>query len=86
MDRRLGLVKYLGKYLAKGFAEGDRELNGHRFRASLGIKVPTESLTVPPNERGNVGGFVCSELTKRAGRLGHVWDDPTKQAGWACSW
>lgn len=85
-NRRLAIVKYLGKYLAKGFAEGDRELNGHRFRASLGIKVPTESLTVPPNERGNVGLFVCSELTKRAGRLGHVWDDPTKSAGWACSW
>lgn len=85
-NRRLAIVKYLGKYLAKGFAEGDRELNGHRFRASLGIKVPTESLAVPLTERGNVGLFVCAELTKRAGRLGHVWGDPTKRAGWACSW
>lgn len=86
MDRRLALVKYLGKYLAKGFTEGDRQLNRHRFRASLGIRVPTESLTIPPHERGNVELFICTELTKRAGRVGHVWNDPTKSAGWACSW
>src|SRR5437773_3108277 len=43
----LALVRYLGKYLAKGFAES-RELNARRFRASLRIQVPTQSLLLPP--------------------------------------
>lgn len=86
MNRRLAIVKYLGKYLAKGFTEGDRELNGHRFRASLGIKVPGESLNVPEHLRRDVSEYVRSELNLRAGKVGFIWDDPKIMAGWACSW
>jgi len=86
INRRLGIVTYLGKYLAKGFAEGDRELNGHRFRASLGIKVPGESLSVPEHLRGDVSAYVRSQLHQRAGKVGFVWVDPQNMAGWACSW
>ncbi len=86
LNRRLALVKYLSKYLTKGFTEGDRELNGHRFRASLGIKVPGESLNVPEHLRSDVSAYVRAELTHRAGQVGFIWDDPKIMAGWACSW
>jgi hypothetical protein len=85
-NRRLALVKYLGKYLAKGFAEGHRELNGHRFRASLGIQVPGELVTVPEHLRGEVSAYVIGQLQQRVGSVGFVWVDQQTQAGWACSW
>ncbi|MGA9165213.1 MAG: hypothetical protein WBZ31_12225 [Thiobacillus sp.] len=86
INRRLAIVNYLGKYLAKGFAEGGRELNGHRYRASLGIKVPSESLSLPQHLRGDVSAYVRSQLHLRAGKVGFVWVDSQNTAGWACSW
>jgi hypothetical protein len=85
-NRRLSIVTYLGKYLAKGFADGDRELHGHRFRASLGIKVPAESIAIPEDMRGEVSAYLIEQLRERAGSVGFVWVDSTYQAGWACSW
>lgn len=84
--RELALVKYLGKYLAKGFNSTDRNLNARRFRASLGIEVPVEYLTVPKDERGNVTGFALTCLQRAAGSVGFVWNADDKTAGWACSW
>lgn len=85
-NRRLALVRYLGKYLAKGFAEGHRELNRHRFRASLGITVPGELVEVPEHLRGEVSAYVIGQLQERSGSVGFAWVDPQKMAGWACSW
>jgi hypothetical protein len=85
-NRRLALVTYLGKYLAKGFEEGNRELNGHRFRASLGIKVPSQSIELPPEHRNDVSQYVLDKLRARAGSVGYSWVDPQGFAGWACSW
>lgn len=83
---RLSLVKYLGKYLAKGFTEGHRELNGHRYRASHGIRVNVESVAVPENRRASVEGFALEHLKSRTGSVGFAWIDPMEMAGWACSW
>lgn len=85
-NRRLGIVAYLSKYLAKGFAENDRELNGHRYRASLGIQVPGELVEIPEHLRGEVSAYVLARLQERAGSVGFVWADPLLMAGWACSW
>jgi len=85
-NRRLALVTYLGKYLAKGFEEGNRELNGHRYRASLGIQVPSQSIELPPEHRGDVSQYVRDELQARAGAVGFVWTGEHSQMGWACSW
>jgi len=85
-DRRLLLVRYLGKYLVKGFKESHRELNGRRYRASLGIEVPMSYLTVPEECRGDVAGFALSHLVTVAGTVGFVWIADDKPAGWACSW
>jgi hypothetical protein len=85
-NRRLALVGYLGKYLAKGFAEGHKELNRHRFRASLGIKVPGELVEVPEHLRGEVSAYVIGQLQQRSGSVGFVWINQDIQAGWACSW
>lgn len=86
-NRRLALVKYLGKYLAKGFELKLRELNGHRFRASLGMKVPVEHIPIPPpGERGSVGGYVLEKLVERSGNLGFAWINEHGSVGWACSW
>ena len=85
-NRRLAIVKYLGKYLAKGFKEGKRELNGRRFRASRGIEVPAQSLTLPREYYGNVRGFVEGQLLAATGAVGFVWVAEDKPAGWACSW
>ena len=85
-NRRLAIVTYLGKYLAKGFGEDSRELNGHRFRASLGIQVPTTSIPIPPEQRGEVAGYVLDHLRAGSGTVGHIWEHPQGMAGWACSW
>ncbi|TBR08425.1 MAG: hypothetical protein EPO47_08625 [Rugosibacter sp.] len=85
-NRRLGIVAYLSKYLAKGFAENDRELNGHRYRASLGIQVPGELVEIPEHLRGEVSAYVLAQLRERAGHVGFVWVDTHIMAGWACSW
>lgn len=84
--RALALVKYLGKYLAKGFDSTDRNLNARRFRASLGIEVPVEYLTVPRDQCGNVSGFALTSLQQATGSVGFVWNADDKTAGWACSW
>ncbi|MBI3095545.1 MAG: hypothetical protein HYY97_11810 [Rhodocyclales bacterium] len=86
VNRRLAIVRYLGKYLAKGFADGERELNGHRYRASLGIQVPGEFVQIPEHLRGEVSAYVLALLQKRSGNVGFAWVDPAYQAGWACSW
>lgn len=84
--RLLALVKYLGKYLAKAFANGSRNINGRRFRSSLGIDVPLAYLTVPDEARGNSAGYALSQLMMAAGSVGFVWIADDKPAGWACSW
>jgi hypothetical protein len=81
----LALVRYLGKYLAKGFAE-DRELNARRFRASLRIQVPTQSLPLPDEFRGKAVAFAIQQLYRTTGSVGFVWESEDKSAGWACSW
>jgi hypothetical protein len=81
----LALVRYLGKYLAKGFAE-DRELNARRFRASLRIQVPTQSLALPLDFRGKAVAFAIRELYRATGSVGFVWEADDASAGWACSW
>lgn len=84
--RQLALAKYLAKYLAKGFDGESRDLNGRRFRASLGIDVPLQYLTVPVDARGNVVAFALDALKTASGSVGFVWIADDKPAGWACSW
>ncbi len=85
-NRRLSIVRYLGKYLAKGFDEENKELNGHRFRASLGICVPGVSIQLPPERRADVREYVLEQLRIHAGSVGFVWADRQDLVGWACSW
>ncbi len=85
-NRRLALVKYLGKYLAKGFQEADRALNGHRYRASLGIQVPCKTIELLPEFADDVPQFAQDVLRVHAGSVGHVWKDESGLMGWACSW
>ena len=85
-QRALSLVAYLGKYLAKGFLEGNRELNGRRFRASLGIQVPAVSVTLPRTHIDNAVGFALQSLHEAAGTVGYVWQSDETSSGWACSW
>jgi hypothetical protein len=84
--RLLALVKYLGKYLAKGFNEGNRELNARRFRASLGIPIPCTVIPLPPGQRGNASGYAVQMLKANVGEVGYVWLAEDRPAGWACSW
>lgn len=84
--RRLALVKYLGKYLAKGFTEGTRDLNARRFRSTLGIAVPIAYLTLPDDARGNAAGYALNQLKLAAGSVGFAWIPEDQPAGWACSW
>jgi len=85
-NQRLALVKYLGKYLAKGFEDGNRVLNGHRYRASLGIQVPCKTIELLPEFADDVPQYALDVLRARAGSLGHVWNDDSGLMGWACSW
>lgn len=86
-DQRLYLVQYLGKYLVKAFATGDRKLNKHRFRSSRNIAVPTECFTVSiPSER-KIEDIALDKLKEASGgSVGFVWDGEGMLAGWACSW
>lgn len=86
MNKRLAIVKYLGKYLTKGFEESGRELNGHRYRPALGIRVPHESIEVPAHLRDKAKDYILEQFKERAGNVGFVWTDPQEMAGWACSW
>lgn len=85
-QRALSLVRYLGKYLAKGFADEQHKLNARRFRSSLGIKVPEQSILLPRSECGNAGDFAVEQLRAQAGEVGYVWVCDKTLAGWACSW
>jgi hypothetical protein len=84
-NRSLALVRYLSKYLAKGFAE-DHELNARRFRASHGIRVPATVLTLPLGHRGKPLVFAVEEVMKAAGRVGFWWEAKDRTAGWVNSW
>ena len=83
---RLAIVRYLGKYLAKGFDQANRALNGRRYRASHGIQVPMISLPVPKELRKEVARIALEELLRSTGSIGHIWQDEQLSAGWACSW
>ena len=83
--RQFALIQYLGKYLGKGFADGEHKLNARRFRASQGIKIPHLSIELPNNDR-NVLGFAIETLRDKVGSVGHVWTSDDCTAGWACSW
>lgn len=85
-DRRLALVKYLSKYLAKGFDLELRELNGHRFRSSLGMTIPYEPVPIPQEALGSVAGYMAAKVVDRGGKLGFTWVNEYGSAGWACSW
>lgn len=84
-SRRLALVAYLGKYLAKGFSE-DRTLNARRFRSSLGIDVPFKVVTLPHDCRGDVELYAYGLLHEAAGSVGYHWRAEDMMAGWLCSW
>ncbi len=83
--KALALVRYLSKYLSKGF-DDDRGLNARRFRASLGIAVPSQSIAVPESDRADVVLLALRELARAGGAVGHVWQSADRSAGWACSW
>jgi hypothetical protein len=86
-DQRLYLVQYLGKYLVKAFATGDRKLNKHRFRSSRNIQVPVECFTVPLRSDCKVADIALDKLKEASGgSVGFVWDGEGMLAGWACSW
>ena len=84
-SRTLSLVRYLGKYLSKGFSE-PQVLNARRFRSSLGIQVPAQYLRVPEEDRADPYVFAVSELARVGGSIGHIWRSADRTAGWACSW
>lgn len=81
----MALVRYLGKYLAKEFKK-PRALNARRFRSSLGVPVPLESLKLPPEYRRDAMSFALLELGRRTNSVGHLWFTPDRSKGWACSW
>ena len=83
--RQFALIQYLGKYLGKGFSEGEHKLNARRFRSSQGIKIPYLSIELPNNDR-NVLGFAIETLRDKVGSVGHIWTSEDCTAGWACSW
>ena len=85
-NQRLALVKYLSKYLAKGFELDLRELNGHRFRSSLGMTIPTVSVPIPQEALGSVAVYMAEKVIQRSGKLGFIWVNEHGSAGWACSW
>ncbi len=86
-DQRLYLVQYLGKYLVKAFATGDRKLNKHRFRSSRKIQVPMECFTLSLRSERPVMDVALDKLKEASGgSVGFVWDGEGMLAGWACSW
>jgi hypothetical protein len=86
-DQRLYLVQYLGKYLVKAFATGDRKLNKHRFRSSRNIQVPMECFTLSLCSERPVMDVALYKLKEASGgSVGFVRDGEGMLAGWACSW
>lgn len=86
MDQRLYLVRYLGKYLVKAFATGQRSLNAHRFRSSRNIQVPTEKFSIIPQPDKGLQDVALEKLKEAGGAVGFVWNAGDMLSGWACSW
>lgn len=84
--RRMGIVAYLSKYLAKTFSEECRELNVHRYRSSQGIRIPIQPVAVPAEARANISAYAIEQLRQLTGDVSFVWVDESGMAGWACCW
>ena len=84
-NEAMALVRYLGKYISKGFS-GGRVLNARRFRSSIGIQVPMESLRLPEEYERDALSFAIMELGRRTNSVGFLWHKEDRSAGWACSW
>jgi len=77
------LALYLTKYIGK---EMDTELNERRYRTSLNIEIPKETIMVPAWI--DAKGYALFRLERIAGKIGRVWcpEESYGQYGWACSW
>jgi hypothetical protein len=81
---RLGLVKYLCKYLSKSFAE-EEHLNARRFRSSR-ISVPEVRQLLPVGTSDAARTF-CQQWLERIGGATNffVYCEHTG-SGWGCTW
>ena len=84
-NRRLRLVAYLSKYMAKSFANL-HNLSAHRYRASLGIEIPCKPIPIPFEARTDVCSYVLTHLRALVGSDIFIWQSEEYLAGWACSW
>ena len=84
-DRRLALVRYLSKYLSKGFAE-EHVFNGRRFRASHRIAVPERKYYIPARSFEQAKAY-CEDWLRRTGKqVGFFVSCAQTWSGWGCSW
>ena len=84
-DQRLGLVRYLAKYLAKGFGEG-RTLNRHRFRASRGIDIPVECVRLGVRSSAGALEAVRKLVERSCGSVGAHFVNDEYGSGVVFSW
>lgn len=79
------LASYLAKYICKSVST-ERALNEHRFRASIGIKVPGEVMTLSSRSSLAAAGE-CAEIFEKLGAtVSYVWHGTDGMTGWMCSW
>jgi hypothetical protein len=68
--QRVKLAQYLVKYRGK---EMETDLNERRFRASLGIELPSRVFYVPVSVP--IKEYALWSLEVLGGQVGHVWDE-----------
>ena len=83
-NARLGIVKYLCKYLGKSLGE-EMELNARRFRSSR-IAVPEARHFIPVRTAEAARDYCQSWLKETAGDVGFFVYCPTTASGFGCSW
>ena len=82
---RLGLVRYLSKYLSKSMGD-DHVLNSRRFRSSHRIHVPERRYFIPARSFAEAREYCERWLVKVGQQVGFFISCEQTWSGWGCTW
>jgi hypothetical protein len=90
-QRNSGVACYLSKYIGKDLgAEAVRELNEHRFRASIGIVVTRTDRMVEARTLDEAGRLLCALMEEYGDPARYLYrsslDSDVPLHWWACNW
>ena len=79
----VSLAQYLAKYVTKEISQVERDLGAHRFRASLGIEIPTVKRFLSWVDVRKVSELFLEHFGVA---MRSMWLSDDMLVGWAASW